>query len=123
MLFAAFSALALAITSAVAAPTAGNFTSVCASTPSDDVIAAAEAHFAAHKIQLKTDANAKFAATIPVYWHVIQAGSALTQGNIPDSQISASISALNSHYSGSGLSFTLAGTDRTTNAYVDYRLL
>ncbi|GAB1525921.1 extracellular metalloprotease [Rhizoctonia solani] len=116
MLFTAFSALALAITSAIAAPTASNFTSVCGSTPSDDAIAAAEAHFAAHKVQLKTDAKAKFAATIPVYWHVIQAGSTLAQGNIPDSQITTSISALNSHYSGSGLTFTLAGTDRTTNA-------
>ncbi|KAF8761074.1 Pregnancy-associated plasma protein-A [Rhizoctonia solani] len=117
MLFTAFSALALAITSAIAAPTASNFTSVCGSTQGiDDAIAAAEAHFAAHKVQLKTDAEAKFAATIPVYWHVIQAGSKLAQGNIPDSQITTSISALNSHYSGSGLTFTLAGTDRTTNA-------
>lgn len=115
MLFAAFSALALGITSALAAPYT-NITSICASSPSADVIAAAEAHFAANKIQVKESANAKFAATIPVYWHVVQAGTALTQGNIPDSQITASISALNSHYSGSGLTFTLAGTDRTTNA-------
>ncbi|CAE6452191.1 unnamed protein product [Rhizoctonia solani] len=51
MFFAAFSALALALGSAVAAPTASNFTSACGSTPSDDVIAAAEAHFAANKVQ------------------------------------------------------------------------
>ncbi|CAE6508343.1 unnamed protein product [Rhizoctonia solani] len=115
MLFAAFSALALAIGSAVAAPTASNFTSACSSTLSAEAIAAAEADFAAHKIQLKTNATAK-AAAIPIYWHVIRAGNALTQGNIPDSQITASISALNSHFSGTGMSFTLAGTDRTTNA-------
>ncbi|KAG8737675.1 hypothetical protein FRC11_001891 [Ceratobasidium sp. 423] len=116
MLFAALSTLALAVGSVVSAPTASNFTSACGSTLSDDAMAAAEADFAAHKVQFKSNGITKFAATIPVYWHVIQAGDAPTQGNIPDSQISASISALNSHFSGSGMSFALAGVDRITNA-------
>jgi hypothetical protein len=99
---------------------------------SAELVAAAEAHFATNKISLK--AGSTFAATVQVYWHVIQAGTsarfinhekvhkintfflALAQGNVPDSQIASSISAMNLHYSGSGLSFTLAGTDRTTNA-------
>ncbi|CAE6455280.1 unnamed protein product [Rhizoctonia solani] len=40
----------------------------------------------------------------------------LNQGNIPDSQISASITALNQHYSGSGITFNLIDTNRTTNS-------
>ena len=80
------------------------------------MIAAAEAHFAAHKIQLKTDANAKFAATIPVYWHVIQASTALKDGNVPDSQITAQMNVLNEFYNPTGIYFSLAGTDHTTNA-------
>ncbi|KAB5589566.1 Extracellular metalloprotease [Ceratobasidium theobromae] len=124
MLFAAFTALAL-VTLSLAAPFT-NRTEICG----QEFIAAAEAHFAAHKLSPKLGPNAKFAATIQVYWHVIQAGTgipspltysnlirlALTQGNIPASQITASIDALNQHYAGSGLGFTLAGTDRTTNA-------
>ncbi|QRV75730.1 extracellular metalloprotease [Ceratobasidium sp. AG-Ba] len=114
MIFTAFTTLALSLGSVLAAPFSNQ--TICASSPSDDIIAAAEAHFAANKISPKTDASAKFAATIQVYWHVIQSGTALTQGNIPTSQITASISALNSHYSGSGLTFTLAAADRTSNA-------
>jgi hypothetical protein len=54
--------------------------------------------------------------SIPVYWHVINNGSSLSQGNIPDSQITAQLNVLNAAYAPSGWSFTLAGTDRTTNA-------
>ncbi len=53
---------------------------------------------------------------IPVYWHVINNGSSLTNGDIPDSQITAQISVLNAAYASTGWQFTLAGTDRTTNA-------
>jgi hypothetical protein len=53
---------------------------------------------------------------IPVYWHVINNGSSLSQGNIPDSQITSQINVLNSAYAGTGWSFSLAATDRTTNA-------
>jgi hypothetical protein len=69
----------------------------CGSYLSDSAIAAAEAHFAANKVSAKADAGT-FAAVIPVYWHVIQSGTAVTQGNIPDSQITASITAMNTHY-------------------------
>ncbi|CAE6484900.1 unnamed protein product [Rhizoctonia solani] len=79
-------------------------------------IEAAEAHFASHKVSAKTSANAKFAATIPVYWHVIQAGTSVNQGNIPQSQITASIDVLNKDYAATGLKFTLAGSEHTTNA-------
>lgn len=54
--------------------------------------------------------------TINVYWHVINNGTSLSQGNIPDSQITAQINVLNAAYGPWGWQFTLAGTDRTTNA-------
>ncbi len=53
---------------------------------------------------------------IPVYWHVINNGSSLSQGNIPDSQITAQINVLNAAYASTGWSFNLVSTDRTTNA-------
>ena len=59
---------------------------------------------------------------IPVYVHVINKGTGISNGDIPDSQIAAQIDVLNQAYAGQtggyGTSFTfyLAGTDRTTNA-------
>ena len=54
--------------------------------------------------------------TIDVYWHVINNGSSLAAGNIPDSQISNQISVLNAAYAPWGWQFRLVATDRTTNA-------
>ncbi|KRB44248.1 MULTISPECIES: zinc metalloprotease [unclassified Terrabacter] len=55
-----------------------------------------------------------FAATnVKVYWHTITNG---TQGSVSASAINSQISVLNSAYSGTGLSFTLAGSDSTSNA-------
>jgi hypothetical protein len=53
---------------------------------------------------------------IPLYWHVINNGSGLSQGNIPDSQITAQVNVLNAAFAGTGWSFNLVSTDRTTNA-------
>lgn len=54
--------------------------------------------------------------TIDVYWHVINNGTSLAAGNIPDSQITSQISVLNNAYARWGWQFRLASTDRTTNA-------
>lgn len=54
--------------------------------------------------------------TIDVYWHVINQGSGASNGNIPDSMIGDQIAVLNAAYSGTGFSFRLAGTTRTTNS-------
>lgn len=54
--------------------------------------------------------------TIPVYFHVINNGTSLASGNVPDSQIAAQIQVLNAAYAPWGWSFTLVSTDRTTNA-------
>ena len=53
---------------------------------------------------------------IPVYWHVINNGSGVSDGNIPDSQITAQINVLNAAYASTGWSFNLVATDRTTNS-------
>ncbi len=54
--------------------------------------------------------------TIPVWVHVINNGSGLANGDVPDSQISAQMNVLNAAYANTPFVFSLAGTDRTTNA-------
>jgi hypothetical protein len=81
----------------------------------EEEAAKAEAEFA-QLAPWKDNFNAFSAVTIPVYWHVINKGTGLSNGDIPDNQITASINVLNAAYAGSGLQFTLAGTDRTNNA-------
>jgi pregnancy-associated plasma protein-A len=55
-------------------------------------------------------------ASISVYFHVINKGSGIANGDVPDSQITAQINVLNAAYAGSNFSFVFAGTNRTTNA-------
>jgi hypothetical protein len=54
--------------------------------------------------------------TIPVYFHVINQGTGLSNGDIPDSQITAQMNVLNAAFAGTGWSFNLVSVDRTTNA-------
>ncbi len=56
------------------------------------------------------------AGTIPVYWHVINNGTGIANGDVPASQITAQISVLNAAYASTGWQFNLVATDRTTNA-------
>lgn len=53
---------------------------------------------------------------VPVYWHVINNGTSLANGNIPDSQIAAQMDVLNAAYAPYGFSFVLTATTRTTNS-------
>jgi hypothetical protein len=53
--------------------------------------------------------------TIDVYWHVINKGSTVSDGNIPDAMIAAQLTVLNDAYRTTGWQFSLADTDRTTN--------
>lgn len=61
--------------------------------------------------------------TVEVYWHVINQGAGIVNGDIPLSQIEASINVLNESYSGAtgGTStpfhFVLMEVDRTTNSF------
>jgi hypothetical protein len=62
------------------------------------------------------DLRSATGGTINVYWHVINNGTTLAQGNIPDSQITAQINVLNGAFANTGWSFSLVATSRTTNA-------
>lgn len=59
--------------------------------------------------------------TIPVYWHVINKGTGIANGDIPQSWIDAQINVLNAAYAGNtggavtSFKFVLAGVTRTTN--------
>jgi hypothetical protein len=53
--------------------------------------------------------------TISVYFHVINNGSGIQNGDIPDQMIADQIAVLNAAYASTGWSFRLISTDRTTN--------
>ncbi|MBN8486180.1 MAG: zinc metalloprotease [Burkholderiales bacterium] len=54
--------------------------------------------------------------TIPVWFHVINKGAGLANGDIPQSQIDDQIAVLNAAYANTPFQFQLVGVDRTTNA-------
>lgn len=54
--------------------------------------------------------------TVDVYVHVINAGTGLSNGDVPDSMLTAQIDVLNAAFGPHGWTFNLVGTDRTTNA-------
>ncbi|KAI0068958.1 zincin [Artomyces pyxidatus] len=87
----------------------------CGTSISDERLVAAEEHFAIHKVASLSSKQAQ-TATVNVYFHVVSKDSTLAGGNLSDNLIAGQISALNDGYSGSGLSFTLAGTTRTVNS-------
>ena len=69
----------------------------------------------------RKSANGGFAieatgGVIPVYWHVINNGSGIANGDIPASQITAQMNVLNAAFATTGWSFNLVATTRTTNA-------
>jgi len=122
-MFTRSATLILALVGATQAAVIGNLTApvitkrTCGSHLSDAAFAAAEAHFAAHKITPTGTASAAAATkTLNVYWHVIYASTALSGGYVPDSQIASQITVLNQDYAGSGIQWKLASTTRTANA-------
>jgi hypothetical protein len=54
--------------------------------------------------------------TIPVYFHVVNKGTGISNGDIPDSVIAEQMAVLNAAYNGTGFQFQLVATDRTTNS-------
>ncbi len=91
----------------------------CGSRTLNDLeIETVEQELMAHRVA----AQSLLATTIPVAVHVINKGSGLSNGDVPDSQIQAQINVLNDAYSGAtggvdtGFRFSLASVDRTTNA-------
>jgi hypothetical protein len=53
---------------------------------------------------------------INVYFHVINKGSGIANGDVSDGQIADQMAILNAAYAGTGWSFNRISTDRTTNA-------
>jgi hypothetical protein len=54
--------------------------------------------------------------TIPVYFHVINNGSGIENGDVPQAMIDAQLHVLDAAYAPWGWSFQLVAVDRTTNA-------
>jgi len=63
----------------------------------------------------RAQARAAGSVNVNVYWHVINNGTGLANGDIPQTQIDSSLSVLNAAYKNTPFKFTLAGVDRTTN--------
>ncbi|MFY2556050.1 zinc metalloprotease [Corallococcus terminator] len=63
----------------------------------------------------KTAMRAVGSVTVPTYFHVINKGSGIANGDIPDSQITAQMNVLNAAYANTPFRFVHQGTDRTTN--------
>ncbi len=53
---------------------------------------------------------------VDVHYHVINKGTGIENGDIPTAQVSDQMTVLNSAFAGTGWSFSLATTTRTTNA-------
>ncbi len=53
--------------------------------------------------------------SVNVYFHVIRRGTGVANGDVTTAMITNQINVLNSAYSGTGWSFNLVSTDRTTN--------
>lgn len=56
------------------------------------------------------------AVTVPVWFHVINKGTGLANGDLPQSQIDGQMAVLNAAYATTPFKFTLAGVTRTTNS-------
>jgi hypothetical protein len=54
--------------------------------------------------------------TVNVYWHVINNGTGIANGDIPQTQIDNSIAVLNAAYASTPFRFSLVSVDRTTNS-------
>ena len=88
----------------------------CGTTPSDAEVAAMEADFA-HRLTLgQAGPNFATGGVINVYFHVINKGSGVANGDVTAAMIGDQIDVLNAAYAGTGWSFKLVATDRTTNA-------
>ncbi|TEB37672.1 metalloprotease [Coprinellus micaceus] len=112
MFFAKLLNLSVGVLSVLAVPPSRK---TCGTEISEADKVKAEKHFAAHKVVTVAGNSSTRAATIDVYWHIVSRDATLSGGNIPDSQITEQIAVINKAYATTGLSFVLAGTDRTTN--------
>jgi hypothetical protein len=74
-----------------------------------------QARFAARKQSGEITAQVA-GATIPVYFHVINQGTGISNGDITSTMINDQMTVLNDAYGKWGYTFTLVSVDRTTNS-------
>jgi hypothetical protein len=80
-----------------------------------DEVEKAEAEFA-QLAPYKDNFNISPAVAISVYVHVINKGSGSSNGDISDTMINNQNNVLNAAFAGTGFSFNIVSTDRTTNS-------
>ena len=81
--------------------------------PSAELIAAS------NKVMTNFMATSDFkteARVVPTYFHVLRSGTAVSEGNIPDSSLYKQLDVLNADYTPTGISFKLLGITRTTSS-------
>ena len=89
----------------------------CGTDHNPEKIAAAEKDFAARVIELGKTSEMNIAGgVINVYFHVVNKGTGVSNGDITTQMINDQMTVLNNAYAGWGWSFNLVSTDRTTNA-------
>ena len=89
----------------------------CPVHPTDEEFTKMEDDFAARSGELARNGIADVTGgVINVYVHVINRGTSVANGNIPDSMVSNQISVLNSAFAGTGWTFNHVSTSRTTNS-------
>lgn len=90
---------------------------LCGTDHNPQKIAAAETDFASRLINLKNNPEMNVSGgTINVYFHVINKGTGVSNGDITSTMINNQMSVLNAAYGSWGWSFNLVSTDRTTNS-------
>jgi hypothetical protein len=60
--------------------------------------------------------GARTGGAVSVYFHVVNKGSGLANGDVPDQMVVDQMNVLNAAYAGTGWNFQLVAVDRTTNA-------
>jgi hypothetical protein len=85
-------------------------------TPTAEEQAALEARFQADSAGKVTAMRTAGSVSIPVYFHVINRGTGVSNGDITSTMIANQISVLNNAYVNTPYRFSLVSTDRTTNS-------
>ena len=88
----------------------------CPVHPSSDAVRAMEGHFAIERAKRGGAILEATGGTINVYFHVINKGSGIANGDVSDSMINAQMRVLNDAFAPWGWSFILESVNRTTNA-------
>ncbi|GEN07512.1 Pregnancy-associated plasma protein-A [Myxococcus fulvus] len=80
--------------------------------PSAEERQAIDAFLATRKGELRAVGS----VTVPTYFHVVNKGTGIANGDIPESQINAQLAVLNAAYQNTPFRFVLQGITRTTNS-------